>query len=59
MRCGNEPRTDGRREEDRLGGGRGCLRKCIDHLERTVRIEKRFKTPMVEGEQCVIEEPLK
>ena len=28
--------------------GRGCLRSCLDHLEKTGRIEKRFKTPMIE-----------
>jgi epoxyqueuosine reductase len=39
-------------------GGRGCIRKCMDHLERTGRIEKRYQTPMVEGKQWVIEEPL-
>jgi epoxyqueuosine reductase len=39
-------------------GGRGCIRKCMDHLERTGRIEKRYHTPMVEGEQWVIEEQL-
>jgi epoxyqueuosine reductase len=36
-------------------GGRGCIRKCMDHLERTGRIEKLYHTPMVEGEQWVIE----
>ena len=39
-------------------GARGCVRACMDHLEKTGRIEKRFRTPMVEGEQWVIEEPL-
>jgi len=39
-------------------GGRGCLRKCIDHLETTGRIQKQYLTPMVEGEQWVIREPL-
>jgi hypothetical protein len=32
-------------------GGRGCLRKCLDHLEKTGRIEKQYVTPMIEGEQ--------
>jgi ferredoxin len=39
-------------------GGRGCVRACMDHLEKTGRIEKTYKTPMIEGEQWVIEEPL-
>ena len=39
-------------------GARGCVRMCVDHLERTGRIEKQYHTPMVEGEQWVIEEPL-
>jgi epoxyqueuosine reductase len=38
-----------------LCGGRGCIRMCMDHLERTGRIEKQYQTPMVEGEQWVIE----
>ena len=38
--------------------GRGCIRACMDHLEKTGRIEKQYKTPMIEGEQWVIEEPL-
>ena len=37
-------------------GGRGCIRMCVDHLERTGRIEKRYQTPMVEGEQWEIED---
>jgi len=39
-------------------GGRGCLRACMDHLERTRRIEQEYRTPMIEGQQWVIEEPL-
>ena len=39
-------------------GGRGCLRKCLDHLEKTGRIEKVYRTPMVKGKQWVIEDPL-
>jgi len=39
-------------------GARGCVRKCVDHLEKTGRITKQYHTPMVEGEQWVIEEPL-
>jgi epoxyqueuosine reductase len=39
-------------------GARGCVRACMDHLEKTGRIEKRYRTPMVDGKQWVIEEPL-
>lgn len=38
--------------------GRGCVRMCMDHLEKTGSIEKQYRTPMIEGEQWVIEEPL-
>lgn len=38
--------------------GRGCVRACMDHLEKTGRIEKQYTTPMIEGRQWVIEEPL-
>jgi len=37
-------------------GARGCVRACMDHLEKTGRIEKRYATPMIEGKQWVIEE---
>ena len=37
-------------------GGRGCVRACMDHLEKTGRIEKRYRTPMIEGEQWVLED---
>lgn len=37
-------------------GARGCVRKCMDHLEKTGRIERLYHTPMVEGEQWIIEE---
>ncbi|MHC4480522.1 MAG: 4Fe-4S binding protein [Planctomycetota bacterium] len=39
-------------------GARGCVRACMDHLEKTGRIEKQYQTPMIEGKQWVIEEPL-
>lgn len=32
-------------------GARGCVRACMDHLEKTDRIEKRYRTAMIEGEQ--------
>ena len=38
--------------------GRGCVRACVDHLEKTGRLEKQYKIPMIEGKQWVIEEPL-
>lgn len=38
--------------------GRGCVRACMDGLEKSGRLEKQYKTPMIEGKQWVIEEPL-
>ena len=38
--------------------GRGCIRACMDRLEKMGRIEKQHQTPMVEGKQWVIDEPL-
>ncbi|HUU70581.1 MAG TPA: hypothetical protein VM186_13715 [Planctomycetota bacterium] len=32
-------------------GGRGCMRACIDHLEKTGRITAKYAAPMIEGEQ--------
>lgn len=37
-------------------GARGCVRACMDHLETTGRIRKQYRTPMIEGEQWVIED---
>ncbi|MGC9455083.1 MAG: hypothetical protein ACP5HU_09495 [Phycisphaerae bacterium] len=31
--------------------GRGCLRACLDHLEKTGRISAKFHTPLVERPQ--------
>ena len=31
--------------------GRGCLRACLDHLEKTGRIQARFQTPLVQRER--------
>jgi epoxyqueuosine reductase QueG len=39
-------------------GARGCIRACMDHLEKTGRILHTYDTPMIEGEQWVIDEPL-
>ena len=36
-------------------GARGCVRACMDHLEKTGRIEKAYATPMIEGRQWVID----
>ena len=38
-------------------GARGCVRACMDHLEKTGRISARYRTPMIEGKQWVIETP--
>ena len=37
--------------------GRGCLRACLDHLERTGRIEAGFKTPLVDRERWKLNGP--
>ena len=37
--------------------GRGCLRACLDHLEKTGRIEKTFKTPLIEGQRWKLNGP--
>lgn len=34
--------------------GRGCVRACVDHLEKTGRIEKQYRIPLIESEQWVI-----
>jgi ferredoxin len=39
--------------------GRGCLRACLDHLEKTGRIEKEFKTPFVQRPRWKLNEPPK
>jgi ferredoxin len=31
--------------------GRGCLRACLDHLEKAGRIEAQFETPLIERER--------
>ncbi len=31
--------------------GRGCVRACLDHLERTGRISASFKTPLIERDR--------
>jgi ferredoxin len=37
--------------------GRGCLRACLDHLEKTGRIEAQFKTPLIQGKRWKLNEP--
>ena len=37
---------------DRCGA---CARACMDHLEKSGRIEKQYQTPMIEGKQWVLE----
>jgi len=39
-------------------GARGCVRACMDHLEKSGRIQATYETPMIEGDQWVIDEPL-
>ncbi len=42
---------DHRYRHHSICGGRGCLRACMDHLEKTGKIEKQYKAPMIEGKQ--------
>jgi len=37
--------------------GRGCIRACLDHLEKTGRIESEFKTPFIERERWKLNDP--
>jgi ferredoxin len=37
--------------------GRGCLRACVDHLEKTGRIKADYKTPMIERERWKLNSP--
>ncbi len=36
--------------------GRGCVRACMDHLEKTGRIEKQYNTPMIDGKRWLIDD---
>ncbi len=36
--------------------GRGCLRACLDHLEKTGRIEATFRRPLIERERWKLNE---
>ncbi len=37
--------------------GRGCLRACLDHLEKTGRIQRTYRTPFIERERWKLNEP--
>jgi ferredoxin len=37
--------------------GRGCLRACLDHLEKAGRIQAAFKTPLIERERWKLDGP--
>ncbi|MHC4294070.1 MAG: 4Fe-4S binding protein [Planctomycetota bacterium] len=37
--------------------GRGCIRSCLDHLEKTGRIEAKFKTPFIESKRWKFDSP--
>ena len=37
--------------------GRGCLRACLDHLEKAGRIWAQFKTPFIERERWKLDAP--
>jgi len=37
--------------------GRGCLRACLDHLEKTHRIGAQFKTPLIRRDRWKLNEP--
>jgi len=37
--------------------GRGCLRACLDHLEKTGRLEAKYQTPFIERTRWKLNEP--
>jgi ferredoxin len=37
--------------------GRGCLRACLDHLEKRGRIQATYRTPFIERERWKLNEP--
>ena len=47
--------VDRRFRHHSICGARGCVRACVDHLEKTGRITKRYHTPMIEGEQWTLD----
>jgi len=38
-------------------GGQGCLRARLDHLEKTGRIQRTYRTPFIERERWKLNEP--
>ncbi|MGE5529081.1 MAG: 4Fe-4S dicluster domain-containing protein [Patescibacteria group bacterium] len=36
-------------------GGRGCLRACLDHLEKKGALSSKYRLPMIEGEQWTLD----
>lgn len=57
----NPPRyyqfLDRRFRQRSICGARGCVRACMDHLEKTGRVERQYATSMIEGKQWAIEDP--
>lgn len=37
--------------------GRGCIRACLDHLEKTGRLETQYKTPFIQRERWKLTDP--
>ena len=37
--------------------GRGCLRACLDHLEKAGRVQASFKTPLIERARWKLDQP--
>jgi ferredoxin len=40
-------------------GGRGCVRACLDHLEKTGKISAKFRTPFIERPRWKLSQPPK
>ena len=38
-------------------GARGCVRACMDHLEKAGRIRLQYRTPMIEGKRWELDVP--
>lgn len=37
--------------------GRGCLRACLEHLEKSGRLEATFRRPFIERERWTLDAP--
>jgi ferredoxin len=37
-------------------GARGCVRACVDHLEKCGKISAKYHTPMIEGKQWTMDD---